>query len=126
MRYLLDTHVFLWWLSSDKRLKVSWIQAISDSRNEVFVSVVSAWEMSIKIQLGKLRLKTPLVECFKDLRFGVLDISLDHILSLNQLPLKHKDPFDRMIIAQARAEQCVLVTDDEKMSEYDVPLLNTE
>lgn len=124
MRYLLDTHVFLWWLSLDKRLKEGWKQVISDSSNQVFLSTVSAWEMSIKLQIGKLKLKTPLADCFKDLSFEILDISLDHILTLNQLPLKHKDPFDRMLIAQAKEEQCILVTDDEQIQAYDVPILS--
>lgn len=121
MTYLLDTHVFLWWLRNDKRLRSTWKKAISDPGNTVFVSVVSAWEMSIKVQLGKLRLKTSLQECFDEVGFGLLDIMLPHVLALHQLPLKHKDPFDRMLIAQAKTEGCALITDDEKIRQYRVP-----
>lgn len=124
MRYLLDTHIFIWWLSSDKRLKGSWRQLISDPHNLIFVSVVSAWEMSIKLQLGKLRLKAPLSDCFKDLQFEMLNISLNHVLNLNRLPLKHKDPFDRMLVSQAKVEDCILITDDRKIKQYKVAILD--
>lgn len=125
MRYLLDTHVFLWWLSSDKRLKERWKQVISDSQNEIFISAVSAWEIVIKLQLGKLKIETSLADCFKDTNFTVLDISLDHVFNLSQLPLKHKDPFDRMLIAQAMTEQCILITDDQKIKAYAVLVLDS-
>lgn len=124
MTYLLDTHVFLWWLRNDKRLRPTWKKAISNPRNTVFISVVSAWEMSIKLQLGKLRLRTSLQDCFDDREFRLLDITLAHVLSLHQLPLKHRDPFDRMLVAQAKTEGCTLITDDENILHYHVPVFN--
>lgn len=124
MKFLLDTHVFIWWLSSDKKLKKSWQKLMSDARNLVFVSVVSAWEMSVKLKLGKLRLKKSLEECFKGRDFEILDISLDHVFSFNRLPLKHKDPFDRMLVAQAKTEGCILVTDDQKIKRYKIRVVD--
>lgn len=121
---MLDTHIFIWWLLSDKRLKNSWQQLIADPGNLIFVSLVSAWEMAIKLKMGKLRLKKTLEECFRDQDFEMLGISLQHIVSLNRLPLKHKDPFDRMLIAQAKVEHCRLITDDQKIKKYRIRVLD--
>lgn len=120
MNYLIDTHIFLWWLSNDKKLKDSFRQIIEDPKNHIYVSVVSGWEISIKNRKGKLPLKTTLAECFKVAGFEVLNISFEHVLSLNKLPLYHQDPFDRMLVAQAKAEKLKLITDDTKIKKYSV------
>lgn len=123
MRYLLDTHIFLWWLNDDKRLHDSAVQIITHSQNQVCVSIVNAWEISIKHRSGKLLLKTTLRTCFEVSGFEVLSIGLDHIFELDRLPFHHKDPFDRLLIAQAKTENLTLITSDEKIGKYNVPLL---
>lgn len=112
MKYLLDTHVFLWWLAGDKRLKDSWREVIGNPSVIIFVSVVTAWEMSLKLKTGKLRLKQSLAAYFRDFDFKLLAIELEHVLTFHKLPLHHKDPFDRMLIAQTKVEECTFITDD--------------
>lgn len=118
MRYLLDTNIFLWSLNDDNRLKKSIRKILEDPLNEIYVSVVSGWEISIKHKLGKLPLKTTLPECFEKSNFQILNINLEHILQLDKLPLHHKDPFDRILISQAKAENLTLITSDEKIWKY--------
>lgn len=120
MRYLLDTHIFLWWMSGDKRLKKDTQRLIKDSRNEIFVSVASAWEMTIKQSIGKLKLRVPVRESLELSRLTVLPISLAHVEAVEGLPPLHRDPFDRMLIAQARTEGLILITDDEKVRKYHI------
>ena len=122
MNYLLDTHIFLWWLNDDKNLKKSLRNIISDPKNRIYVSVINGWEISIKNKLGKLPLKTTLKECFEVSGFEVLSIGLNHILTLDKLPLIHNDPFDRLLIAQAMTENLILLTDDRKMEKYEVKI----
>lgn len=125
MKYLLDTHIILWWLNDDKRLKESLRQVLKDSKNRVFLSIATAWEISIKYKTGKLSLKTTLEECFKQARFAtILPITLDHLLKLNSLPLHHRDPFDRLLIAQANIEKLTILTSDPKFKEYQVKVLS--
>lgn len=123
MGYLLDTHFFLWWLEDDKRLQKRTRNVITDSRNQIFVSVVSAWEISVKRNIGKLSLRSTIQECFEKSGFTVLNITLHHIFTLDTLPNHHKDPFDRMLIAQTHVEHLTLVTDDAKIKKYDVKIL---
>ena len=122
MRYLLDTHIFLWWLKGDKRLGRKTKEIIRNSHNEIFISVVSTWEMSIKQKVGKLSLKASVGEYFEQSGFLILDVVLDHILALEKLPFHHQDPFDRLLVAQARAENLVFVTDDRKIKQYDLKI----
>lgn len=125
MKYLLDTNIFLWSLNDDKRLKRQIHKILEDPLNEIFASVVNGWEISIKHKIGKLPLKTTLFECFEKSGFNILDISLNHILQLDKLSLyrKHKDPFDRLLIAQAKAENFTLITSDPKIWRYKIVLL---
>lgn len=119
MKYLLDTHIFLWWLNSDKRLQPSNKEIIADKTNTIYVSVVSAWEISIKLKTNAgFKLRTSIKKAFEIAGFEVLGISLEHVLSLDKLPMYHKDPFDRMLIAQAKVEGCRLITNDPKIKEY--------
>lgn len=124
MHYLLDTDVLLWWLDNDKRLKDSIKQIINDRENRIYVSVVSGIEISIKHKLGKLPLKTTVRRIFEIADLDILNINLDHVLEFNKLPLskKHKDPFDRILIAQAKVEWLTLVTSDPKIWKYKVSL----
>lgn len=121
--YLLDTHIFLWSLDEIKRLTKEVTNILKDPRNRIFVSVATAWEISIKHKKGKLPLRTTLDECFRKSTFEILDIKLAHALNLDKLPMLHKDPFDRMLVAQAIVEKLMIITEDEKIKKYDVSVL---
>src|SRR3989344_1662277 len=118
--YLLDTHIFLWFLTDDKRLSVKTRQLLMDGANRVLLSSVCVWEIVIKKSLGKLRIPEDLGGAIKKSGFKILPIELDHVLELEKLPPVHRDPFDRMLVAQARQENCWLVTADPKIFRYKV------
>src|SRR5215217_7224069 len=105
MKILLDTQIFIWWTDEPTRLSTQAIALCSDVNNTLFLSVVSAWEIQIKVQLGKLRLNQPLDEVVKSQQqtndLTVLPIQFTHVLALKHLQQHHKDPFDRLLIAQA-------------------------
>lgn len=122
MRYILDTHILMWYLDGNTRLKQEWRREIANPENNVLVSIISPWEMSLKTK--KLRLKLPFDRYFAGFEYTILNITLPHIKELQTLPLLHKDPFDRMLIAQARVEGCMLITLDQKMHSYRVPILD--
>lgn len=127
MRLLLDTHVFLWLDSADARMPVAVREACEDGANEVFLSLVSVWEMQIKTALGKMRPPVDpvsLAEAYlKNATLRALPIELAHIRELGGLSAKHGDPFDRLLVAQARQERLTLVTADRVMREYPVEVL---
>lgn len=123
MHYLVDTHVLLWWVSNSNRLETSIKQAIADPQNSVYVSVVSGLEISIKSRSGKVKLKTTLQDCFEKSGFQTLNFTLPHALTLDKLPMYHKDPFDRILIAQSQVENLTLITGDERIRKYDVSVL---
>jgi len=123
-RLLLDTHVLLWWLSDDPQLGQATRQAISDPRNQVFISAASAWEISIKKSLGKLSAPDDMDSIVDDEGFEPLPISFFHGEQAGMLPGHHKDPFDRMLIAQAQSEGLVLVTSDEKIANYGIKTMD--
>jgi PIN domain nuclease of toxin-antitoxin system len=126
MRFLLDTHILLWFLENDPKLPPQIREVINNPENLVFVSVISAWEISIKQSLGKLIAPSNLEEALRFSDFEVLSITLAHAIRVADLPMHHKDPFDRMLISQALVEDLTIVTVDEKFKFYDVPLLVTE
>lgn len=124
MRLLLDTHVFLWAADMTERLSPASRTAIESASNEVFVSSASAWEIAIKARLGQLRFAVESLESVIDrLGFTTLVIAVDHALAAGTLPLHHRDPFDRMLVAQARLEGMTLATADKVLARYDVPIL---
>lgn len=123
MRYLVDTHVLIWWLEKSPRLSPRCYDVINDPYNAIYVSVVSAWEMAIKASKGKLKVPPDLAETLAANRFTILSIELRHALALQELPLHHRDPFDRMLIAQARIEKLTLVTRDSRILKYEVETL---
>lgn len=127
MKLLLDTHVLLWWHDQPERLTDTAHDAISDLENDVFVSVVNGWEIQIKTQLGKLTLPKPLNAIIHEEQtvngFGVLPVTLQHVYAPDDLPLHHRDPFDRLLAAQAHYEALTLVTHDPKLSAYQVSQL---
>jgi PIN domain nuclease of toxin-antitoxin system len=122
VRLLLDTHALLWWLA-DEGLTVPARDAIADPGNVVMVSAASAWEISIKKALGKLAAPDDLEHQVRASGFLPLPISLAHGVAAGRLDRFHEDPFDRMLIAQARAEGLTIVTRDKRFDEYGVPLL---
>ena len=127
MKLLLDTHTFVWWNSNPAKLSTRVLQLCQDRENIVLFSVVSAWEMQIKLQLGKLKLGLPLSEVIESQRqtnnVQVLPITLAHVLALQNLPAHHKDPFDRLLIAQANEENAVLLSGDSVFAKYSVELI---
>jgi len=123
MSLLLDTQVLLWCLSEPRRLAPKARRRIESSGQVVFVSAVSAWEMEIKRALGKLEAPSDLGAQLGQLGFTELPIRLAHVTELGSLPSLHRDPFDRMLVAQARVEQLTLVTADEQLLGYPVKLL---
>ncbi len=122
MKLLLDTHVVLWWTHDSARLSENAVQLIVDRRNSVLLSAVVAWEIAVKRRLGKLDVRPTLVE--ELIRDGAseLPLSVAHATASEALPLHHRDPFDRMLVAQARSESAVLVTADPALRAYDVPI----
>ncbi|CAN5140281.1 type II toxin-antitoxin system VapC family toxin [soil metagenome] len=129
MRLLLDTHIFLWWDRRPEKLPSRWLAALRDPTNTLLLSVASVWEMQIKSHAGKLELGLPLAELMESQRLAngieVLPIQLAHVLALDELPPHHRDPFDRLVIAQANAEDLTLVRVDPVFANYPVRLLGT-
>jgi PIN domain nuclease of toxin-antitoxin system len=122
-RLLLDPHVVLWWLQGSDCFKDSIVVLLKDARNEVFVSASSVWEIAIKQSLGKLEAPDDLLDLMERSGFEELSISSFHAEQAGRLPLAHKDPFDRMLIAQAQAEGLILVTHDEAILSSDYSAL---
>ena len=127
MRILLDTHLFIWWDSEPQQLSPEARALCDDAENTLVLSVASVWEMQIKQQLGKLKLRLPLAELIadqqKDNGIEILRVDLSHVLTLEKLPLHHKDPFDRLLIAQANAENIGILSVDAVFKQYEVKLL---
>ena len=123
MRLLLDTHALLWWLDDRPDLAPQAREAITTGQNDVLVSVASAWEIVIKSARGRLRISGDLRASFDRSGMAILPITLEHALAVGSLPLHHKDPFDRMLIAQATLEGLTVVTRDPQFELYGVPLL---
>ena len=124
MRVLLDTHALLWWLSDDTALPRTARKIIAETKNTVLVSAASAWEIATKVRLGKLPTGANLVSDFcgqvEREGFDVLVISADHGIRGGLLPGPHKDPFDRMLIAQAQAENLPVITNERVFEAYGV------
>jgi PIN domain nuclease of toxin-antitoxin system len=118
VRVLLDTHVFLWWLTGDRKLKPGEREAIETPKNEVYLSSASVWEMVMKQTLGRLRVPEPASAAA--LRLGVqpLPITFEHAEATAALPPLHNDPFDRLLIAQARVESLTFLSYDERVRSY--------
>lgn len=118
MRLLLDTHVFLWWLADDRRLKVNEREAIQNSENEVYLSSASIWEIVIKQALGRLRAPEPASAAALRLGLHPLPIAFEHAEATADLPQIHDDPFDRILLAQARIETLTFLSYDARVRGY--------
>ncbi|MEY2442331.1 MAG: hypothetical protein QOJ46_1757 [bacterium] len=123
MKLLLDTHAAIWWLSDDDRLGSSAAEHLRDDSNHVLLSAAVVWEAAIKQAIGKLDTPGDLAATLLGAGVLPLPIELDHAVAAGELPRHHGDPFDRMLVAQARLEGATLVSGDEAMRAYDVPIL---
>lgn len=119
-RLLLDSHTLLWLLDGSRTLRADTLQAITDVNNDVLVSVVTVWELAIKRESGRLQAPENLESAVYAQGYTSLPVTFRHAELAARLPLNHRDPFDRMLVAQAQTEGLVLVTDDSQISSYDV------
>jgi PIN domain nuclease of toxin-antitoxin system len=119
---LLDTHVLLWWLAGSSRLPPAARKAIVEG-SAVYVSAASAWEIGIKVSKGKLGFDGDLDQQLRENQFRPLPVTISHAMAAGALPLHHGDPFDRMLIAQARMESLTLLTSDIRLAEYGTSVL---
>jgi PIN domain nuclease of toxin-antitoxin system len=124
MRLLLDTHTLIWWLTADSSLPASARRLIASRNHDILVSAVSAWEISTKVRLGRLDTAADLARDFSAYlaqeRFESLSISIEHGIRAGSLPGSHKDPFDRMLVAQAQMENLAIVSNDVELDGYGV------
>ena len=127
MRVLLDTHAFLWWIAEDDRLSSTARRAMADGGNTLLLSAASGWEIAIKVGLGRMDLPRPigsfLSEQLRENQIDVLAIQMSHALRVQELPPLHRDPFDRMLVAQAQLERLPILTADASIARYDVEVL---
>ena len=126
MTYLIDTHILIWYAENDSKLSRNTVEIISNLENQIYVSHASLWEITIKKGLGKLDYpdSIPQMSYFLNLNiFSVLDFDFSHYKKYLELPLYHNDPFDRMLIAQAQAEDFTIITQDEKFRNYDISVI---
>ncbi len=127
MKLLLDTHAFVWWESAPEKLPPSVISLCKDRSNALLLSMVAAWEIQIKSQLGRLKFATPLADVIENqIRsngFQLLPIELAHVLALENLSWHHKDPFDRLLIAQAMVEGVPVISSDPMFAKYPIQVL---
>ena len=123
MRLLIDSHTLVWWWARASRLGDTARDAIVDPANEVLVSIASLWELTIKLSAGKLSLEADLQTIVTEEGFSILHVSFDHLARLRTLPRIHRDPFDRMMIAQALAEGIPVGTADRRFAAYGVQVV---
>ena len=120
MNLLLDTHALLWWLADDPQLSRKARSAIADPDNTVFISAVVVWEIRIKQAVGKLEIPSDFAEVLAGQPFSELPVSVEHANALAGLPGLHRDPFDRMLVAQATVERLAIVTRDDDIPRYGI------
>jgi len=127
VRALLDTHTFLWWVDADPLLSPAVREVLASKTNEIYFSAVASWEIAIKVSLGRLVLAGEIEGHIADQiqinEFRLLPIILSHTCRVSSLPFRHRDPFDRLLIAQAQLEDLVILTRDPKFRYYDVQTL---
>lgn len=127
MRVLLDTHAFIWWVTDNDQLSSTAKNVIADPGNILFLSSASAWEIVIKVRLGKLDLPEPPETYIPSRlimnRFESLSIQMSHALQVVNLPALHQDPFDRILIAQSQVEEMPIITVDNKIIQYSVDVI---
>ncbi|MBD2667167.1 PilT protein-like [Richelia sinica FACHB-800] len=124
---LMDTHTFIWYVTDDSQISNQVLEVINDENNQIFLSIASVWEMGIKHGLGKLSFNVPFETFIRQQMsindFTLLDIKISHINTVAQLPLHHRDPFDRILIAQAIVENIPIISGDSKFDAYPIQRL---
>ncbi len=121
MKFLLDTHAFLWWLADDDKLGRQARKWVEDPANDILISMVSLWEIALKVRIGKLEADTKeIANIIQRDGFTLLDMSLKHILALRELPIHHRDPFDHLLMAQAITEDATFLSEDRNAARYPV------
>ena len=123
MRFLVDTHALLWALGEPSALSPMARDAIADPSNLIMASSASLWECAIKASIGKLELPEDFFESVPEAGYEVLPIGIPHLNAYRTLPMHHRDPFDRMLVAQARAEALTLISRDPEIAKYDIEIL---
>ncbi len=127
MKLLLDTHVLLWWLVDSQRLSARARALIADQRSQLFWSAASSWELAVKSALGRIQFQTPFRTVIPDVlqKQGIasLPVEQSHAFQVAGLPLLHRDPFDRMLVAQCQVEKLGLLSADSQLAEYEVDVL---
>ena len=124
--YLLDTHTAIWFFNGSDELSKTAKQIIKNFSNSVFLSITSAWELAIKIGIGKMEFNgksAGFLQLAEKCEISILPIKAAHLTAFENLPFIHRDPFDRLIIASAQAEQMTLITADDNIARYDVPII---
>lgn len=121
--YLIDTNIFIWWMEKSKKLSKNLFDLLNNPHSQIFLSVASIWEVVIKRKRGKLKLSRDIRTGLEKSGFRLLDIEVSHVLETENLPGLHWDPFDRILIAQAKVENLTLITTDEKIWRYDVDVV---
>jgi PIN domain nuclease of toxin-antitoxin system len=124
MRYLVDTHALLWALSEPRALSAAARDAIADPANLIVVSSASLWECAIKASIGKLEVPEDFFDSVPEAGYEVLPIRSSHLNAYRTLPMHHRDPFDRILVAQARADALVLISRDPEIAKYDIEILS--
>lgn len=124
-RYLIDTHIFIWWMENSTRLKEKARAIISDSSTVILISIVSLWELAIKEALSKIDFPKDVESAIDRNNFQLLPVDLEHLAAFRALEkhVNHKDPFDRMLVAQAQAEDLTLISADKKIWEYEMKVV---
>ena len=125
MNYLLDTSTFLWYVSAQAELSPQAKSIIGDSRNNIYLSIVSIWEVAIKFRVGKLQLTPDSLTAWLEIQlaansFRLLEIKVSHLLRFADLPLVHRDPFDGLLIAQSQVENIPVITSDAAFDSYEI------
>jgi PIN domain nuclease of toxin-antitoxin system len=126
MKYLLDTHTLIWFIEGDEKLPQKLRMIIETAENQICVSIASFWEMAIKQSIHKLELNSSVEDYISKVienNMTIIPISFEHILKLTTLPFHHRDPFDRMLIAQTMVEQMTVISKDAHFSDYEVATL---
>lgn len=122
-RILIDTHILIWWLSDSGNIRTEHRELIADPENIVCVSMISIFELYIKASIGKMVLPEDLIKAIEESDISTLELKFDHFEAYRSLPVIHKDPFDKLIIAQAISEQLPLISYDQVFAEYPIDLL---
>lgn len=126
MKYLIDTHIFIWFATGNKKLASNYISLIKNPEIEIFLSNVSVWEIALKSNLGKLSIGIPfhnMEHYLSEQRIQILPYTFGDLNRLFELPFHHRDPFDRLIIAQAMNNNLTVISDDKNFSNYQIPVI---